>query len=130
MKIYIKSKIIYRLTFLFLAILFMNYSCGENKVNIKTPELIEIWKIEPGKISSLDMEKIFFSKSYDLEFNKNSNFDIQYISAENILKITPLQDFFGLDFIEFTNSDQKFILPVLVEKKIPVTFEYTPEQSV
>ena len=105
------------------------FTCAEIE-NYQEPELIEIWKIEPGQTTELDMEKVIFLKSYDLEFDENEYFSIDYKTKENSLEVTPKKNFTGLKFVRFRNSGREYLLPILVEKKIPMTFEYNPDKPV
>ena len=112
-----------------MGLLIFSTSCGQNE-DYKAPQLIKLWKIEPERTSSLDLERILFSDQYDLSFSTNENLEVNYNSDSRDISVTPNDDFYGLTFLEFQNNGRELLLPVLVEKKIDVTFNYTPDTSV
>jgi glycosidase len=124
---YLKSK--YFNVFILLISLFLVISCA-NHGDQKNSQLIEIWKIEPNQTSTLDIEKIFFADNYNIRFNDHQHFKTDYKTASNRLEITPKNGFSGLAFLHFNNGSKSYLLPVLVEEKIPVTFTYTPGKKV
>ncbi|MCF7886618.1 MAG: hypothetical protein K9M80_08995 [Candidatus Marinimicrobia bacterium] len=121
-------KTLYLLAYL-ITLLFINFACSSQQ-DYKAPELIEMWKIEPGTTNKIDMDKVFYADNYKLEFSENQNLQLNYKSISNSLLIRPDTGFAGLNFLNFTNAGRELILPILVEKKIPVTFTYKPESSV
>lgn len=119
-----------KLRLLFLSIFILIVSCNQNNINSDNPELIEVWKIEPDKKSILDMEKVIYLDDYNLNFEENDELETNYNKSKNTLEIEADKGFSGLSFLTFSNAGQSYLLPVLVEKKIPVTFSYTPDQNV
>lgn len=98
------------------------------KKNTQVPELIEFTKTEKNKATLLQMEDILFAENYDISFHQDENIDVSYNSSTNQLKLSPVKNYSGLSFLNFTLNGEKKTLPVIVKQKIPVKVEVRPEQ--
>ncbi|MBL7137126.1 MAG: hypothetical protein ISS81_11175 [Candidatus Marinimicrobia bacterium] len=104
--------------------------CSNSIKQSKPAELIRFLTIESGKIHSVPIDELFYSPDYKLKFENNPYVNIQYDSQLQKISLKPNQDFSGLTLIQFSNKNKKMVLPVIVKKKIEVTFCYKPEKKV
>jgi len=111
---------------IWLAIIF--FSCTPDFSPNIPAELIEFLIIEPEATTSVAVDELIFSKTYQLSFQPNKNVELKYNSDTNRLELTPAKDFTGLTFIKFKNRWETLILPVIVKDKIPITFRLKFDQ--
>jgi len=110
-----------------LALLLPNlFNCANRYKLNKLPELIEFVQIESGRSTPLYLDNIFTAEKYKPTFRPNADVQLVYQSDSNVIILTPTEGFAGLTFIDFTNQDVSFCLPVIVKQKNLVTFVYKP----
>ena len=115
---------------LIFSLLMIVSGCSNSIKQSKPAELIRFLTIESGKIHSVPIDELFYSSDYKLKFENNPYVNIQYDSQLQKISLKPNQDFSGLTLIQFSNKNKKMVLPVIIKKKIEVTFYYKPEKKV
>lgn len=114
-------------TIFLIFILFTFYSTCERAYEDQKPaELIEFIRLQPGIPTKINVDELFFAKSYRLKFKPNPHIKIQDYPDSGSVMLTPDSTFSGLAFIEFSNHRKSMIIPVIVSEKIGVTFKYRP----
>jgi len=98
-------------------------SCSPPSQKYQTKDIIEFLTIDPGQSTTLPISDLFFAKSYRLKFQPNNTITADYLSETNELKLTPVNGFTGLSFIQFKNGNNPMVLPVIVRTKTEVTFQ-------
>ncbi|MBN2281965.1 MAG: hypothetical protein JXQ65_15390 [Candidatus Marinimicrobia bacterium] len=122
------KKFIYFCVVVLIALLLSACQIAMEKNNSHPPELLEFLKIEKNKVSTFQIQDLFFSQTYDLTFSPNENIKIVYDRPSGGLKLEPADGFFGLSLIEFTHNGNSNVLPVIVKQKEAVVMKLKPSQ--
>jgi len=104
-------------------------SCSITSETFQPAELIEFLTIEPETTTSVYVDDIFFAKSYKLKFSQNANINVDYKFKDNLILLTPADNFFGITYLKFLNNKERYILPVIVKEKIEVTFQIAVDEK-
>jgi glycosidase len=104
------------------------FSC--NKTPHKPQELMPPLTIERGAPTEIPIDEIFFAETYNPNFEKNNEIDIEFDSKNKLVKLTPADGASGLNFISFRNESKNNDLAVIIKEKERVTFSLRPNFKV
>ncbi len=121
MKSYIKIKII------LVALILFFVNCTAKETSIK--DLIPVKNLVSGVQDSIYISDLFYAENYNLVFEKNKNFEINFNKSNGYLYIKPAKDFEGLSFLNFSHEENKFNFLVRTKKINEDTFSFKPEKE-
>jgi len=101
-------------------------SCSSQKQNT-IHDLIQPVNLTEGTTTKILLSDLFYTEQYNIKFLPNKNFNVSFNEKENIVEITPLNNFTGLDLISFDLNNQTYEIPVKLELKKNFLFTYKPE---
>jgi cyclomaltodextrinase / maltogenic alpha-amylase / neopullulanase len=107
-------------------LLFISFSCSHNHSN-KILDIIQPINLEEGVEKEIVISDLFFAKHYNMTFTPNSNLILVHDSVNNILKMKAIDNFTGLDILEFTFENQKYHIPFKLYPKKKYLFTYKPK---
>ncbi len=99
-------------------------SCNENQEKIV--DLIQPIKLTAGKIDSVVISDLFYSKKYDLKFSKNRNISIHRENEK--LYLVADSSFEGLTFLEFEVDMNLYQIPIISSKEKFYEFIFKPDK--
>ncbi|MCX7876141.1 MAG: alpha-amylase family glycosyl hydrolase, partial [Melioribacteraceae bacterium] len=92
-------------------------------------EIIKPIALTTGKTDSILISDLFYSKNYNVSFDKNDKIKVQYNKKTRVIKFTPNLNTSGINLINFSLGKEKFSLITRTKKLKEFTFKFKPEKN-
>jgi glycosidase len=79
------------------------------------PDLIQPVKLRAGWADTVLVSDLFYAKTYDLKFSRNTAVSVTYDQRTNTAIFTPAEQFSGAALVDFTLNGETYSLPVIVQ---------------
>lgn len=99
--------------------------CNENKEKID--DIIQPIKLTSGKLDSVIISDLFYSKMYDIKFSENKNVSVNQVKDKIFLSADSA--FEGLTFLEFKLDKIDYHIPVISKKEKFYEFTFKPDKQ-
>lgn len=118
-----------RIIIFFSLLILIKFSGCSPQQDEKIKDIIPVVHLLSGNTDSILVSDLFYSQNYSLDFDAHPYINLEYLKEENSLVLTSDSDFEGMTIIEFQLNDNKYGIPVRVEKLQEHTFTFTPEKT-
>ncbi|MDZ7767228.1 MAG: DUF600 family protein [Melioribacteraceae bacterium] len=118
-----------RIIIFFSLLILIKFSGCSPQQDEKITDIIPVVHLLSGNTDSILVSDLFYSQNYSLDFDAHPHINLEYLKEENSLVLTSDSDFEGMTIIEFQLNDNKYGIPVRVEKLQEHTFTFTPEKN-
>jgi len=105
----------------------VTFGCAQQSNTIS--DLIKPINLKGETTAKIVLSDIFYAEDYNLKFFPNKNIDVVLDTNLNIIAITPVNNFSGIELISFDLFDKTFELPVKLELREKFLFTYKPKGS-
>ena len=92
-------------------------------------DIIKPIALTSGKTDSILISDLFYSKNYDVKFDKNEKVKIHYNKKSGMIKFTPNLDASGINLIDFNLGKEKYSLITRTKKLKEFTFKFKPGKN-
>ncbi len=92
-------------------------------------DIIKPIALTSGKTDSILISDLFYSKNYDVKFDKNEKVKIHYNKKSGMIKFTPNLDASGIYLIDFNLGKEKYSLITRTKKLKEFTFKFKPGKN-
>lgn len=92
-------------------------------------DIIKPIALTSGKTDSILISDLFYSKNYDVKFDKNEKVKIHYNKKSGMIKFTPNLDASGIYLIDFNLGKEKYSLITRTKKLKEFIFKFKPGKN-
>lgn len=92
-------------------------------------DIIKPIALTSGKSDSILISDLFYSKNYDVKFDKNEKVKIHFNKKSGIIKFIPSMDASGINLIDFKLGKEKYSLITRIKKLKEFKFKFKPEKN-
>ncbi|MFZ5948318.1 MAG: alpha-amylase family glycosyl hydrolase [Stygiobacter sp.] len=92
-------------------------------------DIIKPIALTSGKTDSILISDLFYSKNYDVKFDRNEKVKIHYNKKSGMIKFTPNLDASGIYLIDFNLGKEKYSLITRTKKLKEFIFKFKPGKN-
>jgi cyclomaltodextrinase / maltogenic alpha-amylase / neopullulanase len=96
----------------------------------QTNDIISLINLKAGQTDSILISDLYFAENYNVTFYSTKKIITVYKPVEQMLYLTPAEDFEGMDLVKFKHGNIFYHIPIKSELIKTYTFEYTPQKPV